>query len=130
MAEFAAGLGVLRGRGVASRALGWSLVTWALGVAYHAALLSAFGLSLPITAAVLVLVATNLGMVVPSAPSYLGVYHFLCVLALGAFGVPGDLALAYAVVAHGLTFAFVTVAGSAALVCGGSPLGRWRTEGL
>jgi uncharacterized protein (TIRG00374 family) len=104
-------LGPLGSRQVQARAIPWSLVTWLLGAAFHVSLLWAFGVAPLIPAAVLLLAATNLSMVVPAAPSGLGVYHYLCVLSLGAFGVTTDVALAYALVSHGLMTGLVLALG-------------------
>ena len=40
----------------------------------------------------------------PSSPGYVGVFHSAVVLSLGRFaGIPKEVALAYAIVLHGLT---------------------------
>lgn len=72
----------------------------------------AFGLALPWTAAALLLVTTNLGMTVPSAPGYVGVYHYIAVLTLRLFGVDDPTALAVAFVLHALGFGSFTLAGA------------------
>jgi hypothetical protein len=64
----------------------------------------AFGLDVPVTAAVLLVVVSALGMVVPSSPGYVGVYHYLVVETLALFAVDRSLALSFAIVAHLATF--------------------------
>lgn len=88
-----------------------SVALWGIAVGILYAAMSAFRLSLPVTAAVLVLVATNLGMTVPSAPAYVGVYHLLATESLKLFGVDQSVALSYAVVVHSLSFGIFIVGG-------------------
>jgi len=77
--------------------LGWTALTGMLVV-----LVDAFHLPAPPVAALLVLVATSLGATLPSSPGALGVYHFMAVLALSVWHVETSVALAFAIVAHGL----------------------------
>jgi uncharacterized protein (TIRG00374 family) len=60
----------------------------------------------------LVLVVTNLGMAVPSAPGYVGVYHSAVVLALAAFDVEPGPSLAAALILHAAGFGTFIVGGS------------------
>jgi uncharacterized membrane protein YbhN (UPF0104 family) len=66
-------------------------------------------------AALLVVIAVNLAMVLPSAPAGLGVFHAATVLTLSAFGVDRAEALSYAVVVHALNFLPLIVVGYAVL---------------
>jgi uncharacterized protein (TIRG00374 family) len=74
---------------------GWSALTLSMMM-----LMQAFRLEVPPAAALLVLVATNLGAVIPSSPGSLGVYHVMAVLALSAWGVEPSTALAFAIASH------------------------------
>jgi uncharacterized membrane protein YbhN (UPF0104 family) len=53
-------------------------------------------------AAMLVIVATNLALVVPSGPAAVGVFEAATVVALAVFGVDHATALSYGIVAHAL----------------------------
>jgi len=77
--------------------LGWTALT-----GMQVVLADAFHLPTPAVAALLVLVATSLGATVPSSPGALGVYHFMAMLALSVWHVETSVALAFAIVAHGL----------------------------
>lgn len=114
--------------------VGASVVLWgmAIGQTYLGTL--AFDLGTGWDAATFVLVSTNLGMTVPSAPASLGVYHGITVLSLDAFGVDREVALALAIGMHALGFG--TLAGSGAICLaagvvrrrfGIADLWRWRT---
>ena len=111
-----------------------SVVLWGLAIGQTYLGTMAFGLGTGWDAATFMLVATNLGMTVPSAPASLGVYHGITVLSLEVFGVDRDVALALAIGVHALGFG--TLGGSGA-VClafgilrrrfGIADLWRWRT---
>lgn len=63
---------------------------------------AAFNLSLPWFAPFFVLVVINLGSAIPSSPGYIGVYHYLAVLALSVWVPDRNPALAYAFGTHAL----------------------------
>jgi hypothetical protein len=61
--------------------------------------------SLPVSAqsGIIAMSVTNLGILLPSTPGFVGPFHFFCSQALVAQGAPAPVALAYAVLVH-LTF--------------------------
>ena len=67
--------------------------------------------SLPWSAALVVLVITTVGIIVPSSPGYIGTYHFLCLLSLNLFGVPDSPALSFAFVFYAVNFLPILVLG-------------------
>ena len=75
------------------------------------------------------LVATNLGMTVPSAPGYVGVYHYIAVQSLRVFGVDESSGLAVAFVLHAVGFGVFTLAG-AVLFVSGLVRQRWTVSDL
>jgi glycosyltransferase 2 family protein len=62
----------------------------------------AFHLAVPWYAGFFVLVVVNLGSAIPSSPGYVGVYHYLAVLALSVWVPDRNAALAYAIGTHAL----------------------------
>jgi uncharacterized protein (TIRG00374 family) len=97
-----------------------SIVLWAMyGYAFQL-VLYAFDFvsiySLPWTAALVLLVITTFGVLVPSSPGYVGTYHWLCqqALALAPFSIPASPALTFAFVMHGINFLPILIAG---LIC-------------
>jgi glycosyltransferase 2 family protein len=75
-------------------------------------------------AALLVIVATNLILVLPSSPAALGAFEAAAVLALSAYGVGRELALSFALVLHALNAFPYLPLGYAALVLHGRALKR------
>jgi uncharacterized membrane protein YbhN (UPF0104 family) len=55
------------------------------------------------------------GIAIPTAPGFIGNWHFSCVLALGLFGLAKTDALSFAVVHHFLSMMIVLVLGIAFL---------------
>jgi uncharacterized membrane protein YbhN (UPF0104 family) len=78
----------------------WSLVILVLGASTNYLVCAALGLSLPVWAALFLLVVLQIGVAVPSSPGKIGVFHYLTVLALSVFGVPKETAMGCGVVLH------------------------------
>ncbi len=89
----------------------WSAGNWALMILTNALVFWAFGLRLPWTAAPLLLAILNIGIIVPSSPGRIGVFHYLCVLTLGLYGVDPALALACGIVLHAIVYLPIFVLG-------------------
>ncbi len=62
-------------------------------------------------ATLVTLVMTTFGFVIPGAPGAVGTYHGVAVLGLSLFGVPGDRAVGFAILLHGLNYLPLTVLG-------------------
>ncbi len=77
-----------------------SVLVWGSAAAANHLTLTALGLDLPVEAALLILAALQLGTAVPSTPGKVGVFQYLCVLALTPFAVARDLALSYGILLH------------------------------
>ncbi len=109
------GLVALRDPRIALRGFGLTVVSWvAIAVSYWI-LMSAFALDLPLTSAILVTVAINLSLVLPSSPAALGVFEAATIIALRAFDVPHAEALSYALVLHLMNLLPFLVIGAALL---------------
>ena len=79
-----------------------SAVIWSLVALSSYILFSSFTsmLGLPLAAAYAVLAITALGVTLPTAPGFVGNFHYSCVLALMLFGIPKNDALTYAILLH------------------------------
>ena len=111
----ARGLVGLRDPQIALRGMALTIGSWVtLGVSYWM-LTHAFALDLPLVAGMLVTVAVNLSLVLPSSPAALGVFEAATVVALRAFDVPHAEALSYALVLHLLNLVPFLVIGAALL---------------
>ena len=87
------------------RAGAWSVAAWAFSSLYLYFVLLAFDIELTYAAPILVMVATALGMIVPSSPGYIGVYHAIAIETLtSVFGVERADAAGFALVSHALFY--------------------------
>jgi glycosyltransferase 2 family protein len=105
------GLEGIRTPAHAIRIAGWTLVIWMLPATASWAMLRAVHLDLPYVAGWVVLAFVGLGISVPSAPGYLGVWHFAAKLALEIFGVASSTAVAYALIYHASAVVPITLLG-------------------
>jgi uncharacterized protein (TIRG00374 family) len=109
------GLVALRKPRVALRGMALTLASWVmLGFSFWI-LTAALHLDVPVVAGMLVVVAINLSLVLPSSPAALGVFEAATVVALRAFDVPRAEALSYALVLHLLNLVPFLVIGAALL---------------
>lgn len=108
---FATGLAALRSPRQGGLAAGYSLLAWALVLASTWLVLRACQLHLPWTAALMVVVVVNLGLALPSSPGFVGVMHFLAVMALTPWSVAPSAALTFAIIYHGVSFLVTLVLG-------------------
>jgi len=93
----------------------WSAVIWLAALATNQFMLQALDLDLPWTASLLVLVVLQVGITIPSVPGRIGVFEYLCILALGIFGVDHAPALTYGILLHGVVLIPTTLAGLLAI---------------
>ena len=100
MGTFASALEALRSPARGLPALALALLKKAVEVIAIVCVQRAFGLSLPLSAAIVVLAALNLATLLPLVPANVGVFEAAVVLALTRFGVGPEQALGVAVVQH------------------------------
>ncbi|MBC8248380.1 MAG: flippase-like domain-containing protein [Anaerolineales bacterium] len=98
-------LDVLRSPWVRLKLQGWSLIIWMLSILVNYIVFLALGLPLPFVAALFLVIVLEVGVAVPSVPGKLGIFHYLCTLALGVFGLEKGAALGYAVLLYFVVFA-------------------------
>jgi hypothetical protein len=100
------------------------LIVWLLEAGMYFFLLPAFGIAASPWTALLAVSATNLGILLPSTPGFIGPFHYFCMMALVSTGVATDTALAYAVVAHIAFYVPITAWGVGVLFAHGLSMGR------
>ncbi|MBP7765826.1 MAG: flippase-like domain-containing protein [Syntrophaceae bacterium] len=88
-----------------------SAVVWLIDVAAIYALLAAFGFHLPVLAAFVVMVILIAGIAIPTAPGFIGNWHYACILGLSLFGIAKPQAFSFALVYHFLSMLVVLVLG-------------------
>jgi glycosyltransferase 2 family protein len=131
--SFITGLHSLRSKRSLALVALLSVIVWSLEASSYLLMCQAFGAfpaSTPISqqmlAATFLLVVVNLGIMIPSAPGYVGTFQFFAVMALGAFSVPKETALAVAISSHLMQYLLVTAIGLFYFARGN--LAFWRFE--
>ena len=124
--SFANGLGVLRStRDIVATAL-LSPLVWLPNAVIIYLILVSFGIHLPVAVSFLLLVAVCIGIMIPSAPGYIGTIQFVSAGVLTLFGVPRGEALSFSLVYHACIFIPITAAGLACLLAGKVSLDEMR----
>ena len=121
---FVHGLDGIRTPSHAVPLISWTILVW-LAPAFAAwTVLMALDLHLPLTAPWAVLAFVGLGVSIPSAPGYIGTFHFFAKTALTLFGVSGAAGVGYALLFHASQILPVTLIGWLYLVRENMSLGE------
>jgi uncharacterized protein (TIRG00374 family) len=106
------GMQALRSPARVASVVAWSAALWFTnGVAFYVAF-QAFDIPVDMAGALLVLGVLALGVAAPSAPGFVGVFEAAILLVLGRlYGVTDDVAVAYALTFHAITFLPITLLG-------------------
>ncbi len=93
---------------------GQSILMWAINATLYLTVAWAIGLPMSLEVGILVMITTNLGMVVPSSPGYVGTFELVIITTLKPFYAPGQdsLLFAYALLQHIVAFLPVVIAGA------------------
>jgi glycosyltransferase 2 family protein len=95
-----AGMTVLGHRRRIAATIAASLASWIARALILWCMFRAFGLPLPVSAAVSVLVIVNLGIAVVATPGNLGTFELATAAALALWGVPSETALSVGITTH------------------------------
>ena len=88
-----------------------SCCVWALNSAAGWLALHSLNAEASVLGMMFVIGVVNLGIIVPSAPGFVGPYQFFCILALSALGVDEAIALAYSLLFHAAWYVPSTLLG-------------------
>jgi uncharacterized protein (TIRG00374 family) len=105
----------------------YSILVWVLEAGMFVALLPAFGIAPSLAVGAVAMSITNLGLLVPSTPGFIGPFHYFCSQALVAQGATQAVGLAYATVVHLTFYLPVTLWGALAMLWYGVEVGATAT---
>jgi uncharacterized protein (TIRG00374 family) len=125
LAEASGELGALRDMRVQAQLWAASVLIWGLAALTNTLTFAALALDVDPLASPLLVVVLMAGAIVPTSPLQLGVFDYLCVLALSLFGVSQNAALSYAFVLHVIVYLPIVVGGLLAIWLG-PWLADWR----
>lgn len=110
---FASGLGVLRSPLRFAAVLGWTIAFWAINAAAYWIGFRSVGIDVSYSAALLVQGIVVVGVAVPQAPGFFGIFEAAAKFALvDIYGVAPDLAVSWALGFHLLSFLPITLIGA------------------
>jgi len=105
------GLAVLKSPSRFAGVVFWSLVLWIKNAAAFAICFRAFGLEVPLEAALLLQGIIGFGVAIPSTPGYGGVFEAATLVTLRLYSVDSSQAIANALTYHLTTFIPITLLG-------------------
>jgi uncharacterized protein (TIRG00374 family) len=109
--SFSEGLSVLRSPRRFLAVLAWTILHWVVnGFAFWLGF-RAVGMNLPFSAALFLQTLIAIGVALPSAPGFFGVFEKLANVGLAIYGVGADRATSWAIGYHILSFIPITVIG-------------------
>jgi len=88
-----------------------SLSVWIFCVLPLDFVLQGFGIHLPITASMFIMVLLVFAVMVPASPGFIGTYHYACFKGLSVFGIPETTSVSISLIIHGTSFFPVIAAG-------------------
>jgi len=109
--SFIYGLGIIGSARNAILASLYSVLVWLPNALIIYVLSHSFGIALPVSGAFVVLIIVVFGMMIPSAPAFVGTIQYCSVAALSLFGVAKATALSFSVVYHVCAFVPITITG-------------------
>jgi uncharacterized protein (TIRG00374 family) len=93
-------LNVLKNRSDLIKLAFTTSLVWSTALLTNYLVLLAFGIQISILAVVLILVSLQAGISIPSLPGRIGIFEYICILALGVFGVDRSVAFSYGILLH------------------------------
>lgn len=88
-----------------------SAAVWIIDVAVIYTMFIAFGFDLPVMAAFVVMIILIAGIAIPTAPGFIGNWHYACILGLSLFGIAKPEAFSFALIYHFLSMVLVIALG-------------------
>jgi hypothetical protein len=106
------GLSVLGSPARVAGAVFWSLAVWGISALSFYVMFQAFGIAVDFPGALLMQGLIMFGIALPSTPGYVGAFEAPIIIVLGLYGADQNLAAAYALTYHVLTFLPITLLGA------------------
>ncbi|MDP9176947.1 MAG: flippase-like domain-containing protein [Gemmatimonadota bacterium] len=126
--RFSAGLSVLKSPGRFLAVLWWTIAHWLMNALAFWLGFKAVGIDLGFWAALFLQMLVAIGVALPSAPGFFGVFEKFATVGLAIYGVTATAATSWAIGFHILSFIPVTVIGIYYFSRLGLSLGEMRTQ--
>ena len=89
----------------------WSALIWGTALLTNQLTLLALDIHLTLSASLLILITLIAGISIPSVPGRFGIFEFICVLALGVYGVDQATGFSYGILLHAIVMLPITLLG-------------------
>jgi len=122
------GLSVLGSPLRVAGAILWSLAVWGISALSFYVMFQAFGIGVDFPGALLMQGLIMFGIALPSTPGYVGAFEAPIIIVLGLYGADPNLAAAYALTYHVLTFIPITLLGAWSVARTGLGLSALRRD--
>ena len=86
-------------------------IIWGTAVFTNQLVFKSLDIELPATASLLLLIALQAGISIPSLPGKLGIFEYICILVLGLYGIEQALALSYGILLHIIVYLPIILTG-------------------
>jgi uncharacterized protein (TIRG00374 family) len=106
------GLGVLKTPRRFAVVFAWTLAHWLVNALAFYVAFRAVGITAPFSAALFLQGIIAIGVAIPQAPGFFGVFETFGKYGLGIFGVPPDAAVSWAIGFHFVSYVPITVIGA------------------
>lgn len=111
MGTFGEGLSVLSRGHHLIPIIAYSFLVWFFCILPIKFILLSFGYDFPFFISVFILVVIAFAVALPSAPGFIGTFHYAVALGLGLFNIPDEKALSVAIMLHAVNFFPITLVG-------------------
>lgn len=129
-ASFVKGIDLPRQGSALFQIIVWSGLIWLFALIPIDLVLRSFGVILPFSASMFIMVLLVFAVMVPASPGYVGTYHYACLKALTVFGLAEDKAAGIAIIIHGIGFLPVIIAGMVSMWKSGISLKALRGDAV
>jgi hypothetical protein len=108
---FMDGLSVLRNGPRFLAVFGWAVLLWLVNASAFWIAFRAVGISTSFGVALFVQGVVAIGVAVPSAPGFFGVFEVAAIIGMAVYGIPRDVAVTWAIGYHVVSFIPITLIG-------------------
>jgi len=109
--HFIDGFGMMVSPSLLASVTALSIAMWLADVLVIYLLFLALGFQLPVAAAFVLMIILIVGIAIPTAPGFIGNWHYFCILGLSLFDVPRTEALTFAIIYHFLSIGYIVLLG-------------------
>lgn len=114
--SFIGGLSLVRHPKPLWTAIFLSIVAWTASIGSNYISMRMFNLPIGLDGSLLLIAVLSLGAMIPSSPGMIGIYEYCCILVLtDMLGLPREVAVAFGLATHFLTYVYVIIIGLAIL---------------